>query len=194
MNRHAHGTARKYCACYCEENVWHLLQEPEFRAAERVVAVISNREGACLFWEQAAAVEPGRPLWWDYHVVLLVRREIWRVYDFDTLLPFPTDARTYLGRTFGHVDNLPAAFWPRFALFEGDAYRDAFASDRSHMRNATGEWQSPPPDWPPINPDRGEGFLAFVQRQMATGTPVSLGEMIARFGPTERCNGANRLS
>lgn len=182
MNRDAHGAARKYCARFCEENVWHLLQDPEFAACDRVVALISNLEAACLFWEQRAAVETGMPLWWDYHVILLVRQGAWQVYDFDTTLPFPADAATYLHRTFGPAMNCPPTMRPRFALFEGDAYRDVFASDRSHMRDENGVWHAPPPDWPPINPERGAGFLAFVHQQMAADTSLSLADMQSRFG------------
>lgn len=173
----------KYCARYCEENIWHLAQDPAFTGADCVVAVISNNAGACLFWDQRMCEAPDRPVWWDYHVILLVRRAGWLVYDLDTALPLPVDAGTYLSRTFRMQmqDRMPAAIRPRFMLFDGGAYVDAFASDRSHMRDEAGGWLSPPPDWPPIHGERGEGFPVFIERQLRSGAHSSLDEMEARF-------------
>lgn len=172
----------KYCARYCEENIWHLAQEPAFAGADCVVAVIANREGACLFWDQRMCTGPDRPVWWDYHVILLVRRAGWLVYDLDNALPLPVDAATYLSRTFRMQDRMPAAIRPRFMLFDSANYVESFASDRSHMRDEAGRWLAPPPDWPPINSERGEGFPVFIERQLRAGAHIALEEMHARFG------------
>jgi hypothetical protein len=171
----------KYCARYCEENIWHLAQDAAFADRERVVAIISNAEAACLFWGQRLCEAPDYPVWWDYHVILFVRDGGWRVYDLDTAQPFPVDALTYLRGTFRLQERMPQHIRPRFVLFEGDAYVRRFSSDRSHMRDADGSWYAPPPDWPPIIQGRPEGFPAFIERQLREGTHLGLDEMIARF-------------
>jgi len=175
-------TGHKYCARYCEENIWHLVQEPVFADAECIVAVISNREQACLFWNQRSCGVPDLPVWWDYHVVLLAKQPEWVVYDLDTVLPLPVDAGTYLSQTFREQDSVPATFRPRFVLYEGATFVDGFASDRSHMRDEHGDWLAPPPDWGAINPGRGEAFPEFLARQLDAGTDVSLTEMYTKFG------------
>lgn len=171
----------KYCARYCEENIWHLAQEPVFAESERVVAIISNAEAACLFWDQRLCEAPDYPVWWDYHVILFVKEDGLRVYDLDTTLPFPIDAATYLRRTFRLQERMPEHIRPRFLLLEGDAYVRTFSSDRSHMRDEDGAWFAPQPDWPPIIQGRPEGFPAFIERQLRAGEHLGLVEMIARF-------------
>lgn len=170
----------KYCPFYCEENIWHLVQEPCFAEAERVVVVISNAMMACLFWEQRACEGPEFPVWWDYHVVLLHQKSGWQVYDLDTRLPCPTDAGTWLRRTFRFQERMPESIQPRFLLFEADAYVREFSSDRSHMRDAEGQWQSPPPPWPAIEQGSGSGFHAFIERHLRAAS-ISLKDMHARF-------------
>ena len=170
-----------YCARFCEENIWYLAQEPVFADRERVVAIISNAEAACLFWDQRMCEAPDYPVWWDYHVILFVKEGDWRVYDLDTAQPLPVDALTYLHRTFRFQERMPEVIRPRFLLFDGDDYVRSFSSDRSHMRDADGSWYAPPPDWPPIIQGRLEGFPVFIERQLRGGEHMSLDEMMARF-------------
>lgn len=174
--------AFRYCPRYCEENIWHLAQDPVFSGCATTVALISNAAGACLFWDQQICPEPDLPVWWDYHVILLSRKDRWLVYDLDTALPLPVDAGTYLFRTFRFQDRMPVAFRPRFMLFDGGEYVETFASDRSHMRDEDGGWLSPPPEWPAIRPECGEGFATFIAQQIAAGEGVSIETMCGRFG------------
>lgn len=171
-----------YCARYCEENIWRLAQHADFAGAERVVAVISNGEQACLFWDQRACVDPNLPVWWDYHVILLVNQGEWHICDLDTALPLPVEAGAYLHRTFRLQERMPEEIRPRFLLLPGDAYVSEFASDRSHMRDDQGNWLSPPPDWPAIKPGCGEGFTTFLARQFKAELPIAFDDMCARFG------------
>lgn len=169
-----------YCARYCEENIWHLAQDPALAEFERVVAIISNAEASCLFWDQRMCEAPDYPVWWDYHVILFVKVDDWRVYDLDTALPFPVAASTYLRQTFRFQGRMPEVIRPRFLLFDGEAYVQSFSSDRSHMRDGDGAWYAPPPEWPPIIQGQPEGFPAFIERQLRTVEQLGLGEMIAR--------------
>ena len=175
----------KYCARYCEENIWHIAQDGAFADCERVVAIISNAEAACLFWDQRMCEAPDYPVWWDYHVILFVKEGDWRVYDLDTALPFPVAASTYLRQTFRFQDRMPEVIRPRFLLLEGDAYVRSFSSDRSHMRDGDGAWYAPPPAWPPIVQGRPEGFPTFIERQLRAGEHLGLDEVIARFAPND---------
>lgn len=171
----------RYCARYCEENIWHLAQDPAFADCERVVAIISNAEAACLFWDQRMCETSDYPVWWDYHVILFVKEDEWRVYDLDTALAFPVAASTYLRQTFRFQSRMPEVIRPRFLLFDGDAYVRSFSSDRSHMRDGDGTWYAPPPDWPPIIQGRSEGFPEFIERQLRSAGHVGLDEMVVRF-------------
>ena len=170
---------RKYCPCFCEENVWHLVQESKFEACERIVVLISNTDQTCLFWQQRAGLDEDMPVLWDYHVVLFVRDGTWVVYDLDTNLPLSIAVETYLRQSFLGSEMIPESFRPRFVLFDGDAYVKDFSSDRSHMLDAEGQWLVPPPEWPAIERERGRGFLDFVQLQMLSSDHLSLNELLA---------------
>jgi len=176
-----------YCPRYCEENAWHLAQAPALAQLDRFVAVITSAEGACLFWNQQIADDPAAPVWWDYHVVLLARRTEWLVYDFDSTLPFPVEARAYLDCTFQYEERMPPNVRPRFLLFDGPTYTQAFRSDRSHMRDEQGGWLAPPPVWPQINGEAGGSFLDFITHHFQSGNHLSLAETRERFivGPSK---------
>lgn len=81
------------------------------------------------------------------------------VYDLDSrLAPTRTPLLDYLSATFG-IDNgaansLPKRLRPSFRVVPSSAYFTRFASDRSHMKRATGssssssfEWMAPCPPW-----------------------------------------------
>src|SRR5262245_30375274 len=92
---------------YCEENVWHLCQEPALASRRRDVVFVANAEGACPMWRQKAG--RGKPIVWDYHVVLLAwdPPEIW---DVDCTLGVPLPAITWLQKSFH--PGVPPPFLP----------------------------------------------------------------------------------
>ncbi|HEU4407983.1 MAG TPA: protein N-terminal glutamine amidohydrolase [Polyangiaceae bacterium] len=139
-----------YTRQYCEENVWHLCQDPGVEADEAHVVFISNAQEACAFWMQRAAPAARQPVLWDYHVILLGRQTGWKVWDLDSRLPRPVDALEYLRETFRHERAVPAPLRPRFRVVPRAIFLDTFASDRSHMRLGDGGWLAPPPPRPPI--------------------------------------------
>ncbi len=144
-----------YASQYCEENVWHLCRDAEPPAIEDAHALfVSNARRTCALWMQRAAPERGAPVLWDYHVVLLGRREGWKVWDLDSQLPCPLDALAYLDQTFPHENAVRARFRPRFRLVPRPVFLETFASDRSHMRRLDGAWLAPPPPRPPIRTAR----------------------------------------
>jgi len=84
----------------------------------------------------------GIPALWDYHVVLVLRslsnenERTSLIYDFDTTLGLPYDAKDYLEQTFPYIadpSGLDARYHSLFRIVPGDVFITDFASDRSHM-------------------------------------------------------------
>ena len=78
----------------------------------------------------------------------------WTIYDPDSVLPGGVTLARWIEVSFGRPPRLGQAFAPRFRVIEAEAFREGFASDRSHMRRPDGSDRSPPPPWPAIG---GEG-------------------------------------
>ena len=146
-----------YHAFFCEENIWQLAGDAQFLDSPRAfVMLVSNDDQTCPLWHQRAAQAPGEPVVWDYHVVLLDVREQEHpvVWDLDTVLPGPPTAfEHWWTQTFPLRLALPDALNPMFRVLSAKAYRETFSSDRSHMKNAQGQWLAPPPPWAPIEPN-----------------------------------------
>jgi hypothetical protein len=172
-----------YAPLYCEENVWHLAQSEALGAERRCVAFVTNSFRRCALFHQRAAAAPHEPVVWDYHVILLVERAGWEVWDLDSALPFPSRAEDYLDATFPRDTGLPAALAPRFRVLDARAYCDTLASDRSHMRRSDGGWHAPPPPWPPILPPGiapNLGRFLDLEREFV-GDVLDLPTLRARF-------------
>jgi hypothetical protein len=137
-------SALPYQPFWCEENVWHLVVRDDLGEGDRSVVFVSNAGRQVALWEQKASREPDGLVVWDYHVVLRVGGMLW---DLDTRLPCPLPARAWVDATFRPV---APEYAPRFRVIEAAVFRDAFASDRRHMKDEHGQWRAPPPPWPAI--------------------------------------------
>lgn len=137
-----------YTACYCEENIWRLCARSEVRGRVQKVVWISSLAGFCPLWHQRASTTPDQPVWWDYHVILLVLTDRWRVWDLDTRLSLPKAAGEYLLSTFDNTGQ----FEPLFRVMDADYYLRCFSSDRSHMQDENARWLASPPQWDLIRP------------------------------------------
>lgn len=167
-----------YQSCYCEENIWHLCQHPA--CTNSTVIFIASHGGMFPMLCQRATNDPTTPVWWDYHVILMLGgRQPVQVLDFDTVLPFRSDLNTYLQASFLPEVSVTKQYQPYFRLVPAQDYISEFRSDRSHMRTEDG-WSAPPPDWPIIG-DGGSNLARFTDmRDHAIGEVLSYQQLLER--------------
>lgn len=174
----------RYTACFCEENIWWLCQAERFSAASSNVVFISNPSRCCALYAQKAAADTNAPVFWDYHVVLLVedagRREVW---DLDCVAGTPLPAHVWLDATFEPAKHLPAVVQPLFRLVPASVFVANFSSDRSHMRNQKGEPQMPFPSWPSIVQGTSNLFRFVDMENPFLGEVFQLPEVKQRWSP-----------
>ena len=150
----------RYCANFCEENIWQLAQHIDNPCR---VVFISNPNRQVAFWQQQSA-PLGEPLIWDYHVVLFEQRSSQVLcHDFDSRLSSGLAAVDYLSASFPQADNVMPQYQPIFKLIDKDRYLNGFASSRQHMRRDQ-QWLSPPPSWPCIgfSANRSDNLQQFI--------------------------------
>jgi len=144
-----------YAACYCEENVYKLVENLSKEHPECVAntwAVFISNSGRCVpLWSQKAGREEDGLVIWDYHVILLYKKEDGQtlVYDLDTLLPFPAQFSNYCETTFASEEQMQPNFHRQFRVVPGAEYLTNFSTDRRHMKKGE-EWLQSPPSWPCI--------------------------------------------
>ena len=180
----------QYCAFYCEENIWKLCQESEFKDKTAITVFISNPQQTCAIWHQKAAPSVTEPVIFDYHVILLVKDEEqenkknWQVWDLDTTLNFPINAETYFHETFMVGYKVPNEFQPQFRIINAHDYVLKLSSDRSHMKDENNNEFHPTPKWKaPYQADKGNNLSSFVQMEEGfLGEVLDLQMMFARFG------------
>ena len=173
-----------YTSCYCEENVYKLIESYPGNKDDISAIFISNPRKQCVIWCQKKSEEPMvEPVVWDYHVVAVakdVNSDSRFIYDLDTVLPFPCPFETYISQCFRpkhpHIDSFYLDFASRsghyFRPISGSQYLETFSSDRSHMIDkSSGKWLSPPPSYDPIfKSDLGhnlQDFLSFSNNSVA---------------------------
>uniref|UniRef100_A0A9L0T6J9 Protein N-terminal glutamine amidohydrolase n=1 Tax=Equus caballus TaxID=9796 RepID=A0A9L0T6J9_HORSE len=137
----------------------------------------------------------------DYHVVLLHVSSGGQsfIYDLDTVLPFPCPFDIYVEdafksdedihpqfRSFGFQLIISRGFFDRkFRVIRADSYLKNFASDRSHMKDSSGNWREPPPSYPCIETgDSKMNLNDFISMdpEVGWGAVYSLSEFVHRFG------------
>jgi hypothetical protein len=174
----------RYWPRYCEENVWRECEPSALDGAEACAVFVSNTDRTVAMWEQRSARE-GRPVVWDYHVFLSVRRtSSWIVIDPDCRLTGEIPTAAYFSRSFPDLPAGLASLRPRFRVVPAAVYREALCTDRSHMR-ADGEWLSEPPPWPAIG--SGTNLMRFVDMEDAfLGEILGIDELRSRLAPRAR--------
>ena len=150
---------QNYTSCYCEENVWKLCDKIRnsknlFRLHEEektFVVFISNDKRTVPLWHQSASKQEEGLVIWDYHVIFIVKNQLnSTVYDLDTSLPYPSDFDSYSKCTFKSDEDMKQQYHRKFRVIKSKDYLGNFASDRSHMKDKSGQWVKPPPTYPCI--------------------------------------------
>ena len=140
-----------YQPYYCEENIWQLCQKDYFKGREvKVLFLLPTEANYIALWHQKLT-DPDQPVFWDYHVILFDVTNL-QIFDFDTHLTFPFNAKSYFTLSFGI--EYPK-YLPRFKVFDKDPFVENFSSDRSHMLDDRGRWLAEPPAWPFILNEQG---------------------------------------
>ncbi|XP_069931566.1 protein N-terminal glutamine amidohydrolase isoform X4 [Oryctolagus cuniculus] len=162
-----------YSSCYCEENIWklceHIKNHDQYPLEECYAVFISNERKM------------------DYHVVLLHVSSGGQsfIYDLDTVLPFPCPFDTYVEDAFKSDDDIHPQFRRKFRVIRADSYLKNFASDRSHMKDSSGNWREPPPPYPCIETgDSKMNLNDFISMdpKVGWGAVYTLSEFAHRFG------------
>ena len=146
-----------YSKCYCEENVYKiceaLLSVSENLSSAAHVVFLTSASKAFPLWNQKSAPNANTPVFWDYHVLLVLDG---RVYDHDTCLAWGIPLQEYLEQAIrsdfpyspaaaaaaGMAEYLPAKFRPVFRIVPASSYLACFSSNRSHMQDSI---EPPPP-------------------------------------------------
>ncbi len=153
-----------YTAYFCEENVWwlaHQLAESGVAPADMDVVFLTNPPMSVLLLQQRAA-PPGRPMVWDYHVILRLRdaKGSW-IFDRDSCLPCPLPCAEYLDATFPPQARLRPGLRAWTRLIPAADYLARFRSDRSHMAGRIAA--SGFPSYPPLAPPPGSPAVELAE-------------------------------
>ncbi|XP_067387206.1 protein N-terminal glutamine amidohydrolase isoform X2 [Emydura macquarii macquarii] len=179
-----------YTSCYCEENVWKLCEyirsHNQYPLEDFYAVFISNERRMIPLWKQQSG-HGDEPVVWDYHVILLhvSSGDQNFIYDLDTVLPFPCPFDTYIEEAFKSDDILLPAFKRKIRVVGADLYLKTFASDRSHMKDASGHWQKPPPSYPCIETaDSKMNLDDFISMnpKVGWGSVFLLPDFVDRYG------------
>uniref|UniRef100_F7BBK6 Protein N-terminal glutamine amidohydrolase n=2 Tax=Equus TaxID=9789 RepID=F7BBK6_HORSE len=174
----------------CEENIWKLCEyiknHDQYPLEECYAVFISNERKMIPIWKQQARPGDG-PVIWDYHVVLLHVSSGGQsfIYDLDTVLPFPCPFDIYVEDAFKSDEDIHPQFRRKFRVIRADSYLKNFASDRSHMKDSSGNWREPPPSYPCIETgDSKMNLNDFISMdpEVGWGAVYSLSEFVHRFG------------
>ncbi|MCM8539406.1 MAG: protein N-terminal glutamine amidohydrolase [Lentisphaeraceae bacterium] len=141
--------SNKYTAFFCEENIWHMLNDMnETDQRNTSILFISNEYNTCALLNQRAA-KTGEYIVWDYHLILH-KHSTNEICDYDTVLNPSTDINEYFALTFGNQSLIHFRYRSLILSIPGNEYLAKFSSDRSHMLDANGDQVRKFPDWPPI--------------------------------------------
>lgn len=177
----------KYTPAYCEENIWHLASEDRFRGLDAWVVLVTGPGSHRKLWFQRCCQHVTLPVYWDYHVILLVRDDIWQVWDLDTTLELPVNASTYFRKTFRGPDESFDDTNVIFRTIDAKEYNANFSSDRSHMRLPSGDWETPPPSWSPIVASETSNLMRWLDIESnGPGELLTLEQIIAFCGSSNK--------
>ena len=184
---------QSYTSCYCEENVWKLcdkirntknlihLQEED----KAFVVFISNENRTVPLWCQSASEAEEGLVVWDYHVILIIKNELnCIVFDLDSSLPYPSEFDSYSNGTFKSDKGIKDQYHRKFRVIKSKEFLCNFASDRSHMKDETGQWVKPPPLYACIQTSaisNNIDMFISMDQSFGWGSVLSLTELNHKF-------------
>ncbi|KAK9806331.1 hypothetical protein WJX72_010487 [[Myrmecia] bisecta] len=149
-----------YTACYCEENIYKLVNQllHDDQAKLLYAVFLSNPAKQLPLWRQRAGHGVHGFVLWDYHVIAVESRqsEPPLVWDLDSTLELPCTLQTYAAESLGvGRAALPPEYARLFRVVPAGVFLQHFASNRSHMCTADGMWLAEPPAYPCITASDG---------------------------------------
>ena len=178
-----HPTLPQYCPYYCEENIWQLCNQFGIDNTHWLAILISNPARQVALWQQCAITNTQQPILWDYHVIAAQQQlHHWHIWNLDSRCGLPTPAHAYLQQSFRPTT---AMLQPLFRVMSSGEYLATLASDRRHMRDASGRFLQPPPDWPSIG--HGHNLHQLIDMQWhGAGETLDLAALTKRLSPPEQ--------
>ncbi|XP_047332476.1 protein N-terminal glutamine amidohydrolase [Impatiens glandulifera] len=162
---HLDATHFQHTPFYCEENVYLLCKKlcssgiAASEGSDLFVTFITNENKQVPLWNQKASRRADGMVLWDYHVICIQTRKEGQpshlVWDLDSTLPFPTPLPTYIKETFQPSFALFSEFQRLFRIIHAPTFIRSFASDRRHMKDPSGNWNSEPPAYESIVAEDG---------------------------------------
>uniref|UniRef100_M3XPY9 Protein N-terminal glutamine amidohydrolase n=1 Tax=Mustela putorius furo TaxID=9669 RepID=M3XPY9_MUSPF len=178
-----------YNSCYCEENIWKLCEyiknHDQYPLEECYAVFISNERKMIPIWKQQARPGDGPVIW--YYFFLLVRYHVKSIgfsFTFQAI-PLVNTLEDILAQLFKFCIHMHACVLWKFRVIRADSYLKNFASDRSHMKDSSGNWREPPPSYPCIETgDSKMNLNDFISMdpEVGWGAVYSLSEFVHRFG------------
>ena len=155
-----------YQKFYCEENIWHLCQREELVNTQTQILFLLPPKRYIAVWQSRLA-KRNLPILWDYHVILMFKdhSSTWRIYDFDTILPFSIEAIDYF---YYSLSERYTDYLPIIKVINSIEYITKFHSDRSHMKDKHGKWQAAPPPWKAIINKEGVALPSLLDTKNVT--------------------------
>lgn len=175
-----------YTKCYCEENIYRLMEEQGNESLTHAV-FISNPSQRVPFWCGRQSIEIDGFTVWDYHVVA-INKPGGLVYDFDSSIPFPVGFEEYCRKALrvSEMNQVRAEFHRMYRVIDRQEFLSTFSSDRLHMIDGSGNFHSPPPILEPIlhGPSNLESFISMsstVKDDKGPGRLLSEDKFLAEF-------------
>ncbi|XP_021724138.1 protein N-terminal glutamine amidohydrolase-like [Chenopodium quinoa] len=167
---------------YCEENVYRICKKlcstgvADTEASDLFVVFISNDKKQIPLWHQKASHRADGVILWDYHVICIQKKETEKsplVWDLDSTLPFPSPLASYVAETFRPSFPLFSEFRRFYRIVHAPMFFRCFASDRRHMKDSDGNWNSQPPPYDPIVAEDGtvHNLNEYVEIRSADAVP-----------------------
>ncbi|GMI63050.1 hypothetical protein ScalyP_jg9484 [Parmales sp. scaly parma] len=187
---------RIYTSCFCEENVYKILEPAVENDAEEYAVFVSNNLKECPLAAQRSGSAPVHLVVWDYHVFHLYRRNnSFFITDYDsTLFPSSLNQNNYQLPVAQYISKTFRFQHPQhptqFRVVPKAKFLAHFSSDRSHMlvSGSSTEYQMPIPPYAPLGASGSSSNLmsSYVCMDDENNGDETFGEILSLARFTER--------